>query len=251
MGFPPLDHHFADAAQERDKAATLEHHNQAQSVAMGLLDETQLSTTLAIALARSKTQNNRKGKEQRQSTRDLLHRALMEYIDRLNREIAELEAGFEVEFGDAWREEIALRIFGEDDISQQRPGESIEDYRERLEKALIDEMLNPDGSIKDKYKEHPALGKYAQWAQKIYNRDAALAIANDLRDSATTHEQVQQMLQRLEEARNAEQNTYTARALDGHEEQKEAVLAIDDGLDDDSGSKQQSDFADSFMKPIG
>ena len=243
MGFPPYDQHFADAARDIEKSKTLAEHNQAQAVAMGTLDETQLSTILALALARAKTRDSRKEQEQRQTTRELLQQALIDYMDRLNREIAEIEAGFELRFGDAWREEIALRVFGADDIPQQLPGESIEDYRERLQERLVEEMLNPDGSIKAKYKNDPELRKYAEWAQKIYNRDAALAIANDLKDPATTHEQTREALRRLEDARSSEQNTYAARALEGSEYEKQAVLNTDDNLDDDRGTAARSSTA--------
>ena len=249
MGFPPLYHHFVAAVYGKEQDAIFDQQMQAASVGMGTLDESQLSGLLALTLARIKSQNGAEAKR-KESSRAVLYHVLLEYIDNLNRDIAKLEAGFEARFGDAWREEIALRVFGPDAVPAQRPGERIDDYRARLERELREEMLNPDGSIKDRYKDDPELGKYAEWAQKIYNREAARAIANNLKNPANTHARTHQILRQLEEAQNAEQNTYAARELGGHEEQKEAVLATDKHQMEDAGNRNQSDVVKTFMSPI-
>ena len=250
MGFPPLHHHFVAAVYGKEQDAIFDQQMQAASVGMGTLDESQLSGLLALTLARIKSQNGAEAKR-KESSRAVLYHVLLEYIDNLNRDIARLEAGFEAQFGDAWREEIALRVFGPDAVPAQRPGERIDDYRARLERALREEMLNPDGSIKDQYKDDPELEKYAEWAQKVYNREAAKAIANDLKNPASTHAQTHQLLQGLEEAQNAEQNTYAARALDGYQEQKEALLEVDSNIDVDANREHQKSHASNFLKPIG
>ena len=250
MGFPPLDREFLTAARDQDRASALEQQMQATGVVMGVLDEHQVSSILALALARIHKQGKSAEEKRKQSTRDLLQIALLEYVERLNSEIAEFEAGFAERFGDAWREEIALRVFGEEQVPRQRPDESIEDYRKRLERELVEQMLNPDGSIKDRYKNDPGLRPFAEWAQKINNRNAAVAIASDLADPETTSEQTVQLLQELENRRNAEQTIYAARALEGHEEQTGAVLDIDDNSRDSAGSKEQSASSHEFLKPI-
>lgn len=247
MGFPPLDDKFIEAVHDIKKAEEYDQHMQAKSVAMGTLDENQVSGIIAMALVKARKAQSSGSDAQAHSMRELLHQILLDYIDNLNREIADLEAGFEAEFGDAWREQIALKILGEDDIPQRQPGESITDFRERLGRTLVEEMLNPDGSIKDKYKNDPDMRRYAEWAQKIYNRDAALNIANGLKNPATTNEQAQQMLDRLEDAQNSEQNTYAARALEGDEQQKEAVLDVDSNHRHDQGSVDQSASGASFL----
>lgn len=71
-------------------------------------------------------------------------------IERMEADIKKLTASFEKRDGDAWREKLALKILDADAIPQQEAGESIQAYRKRLERHLIDEMLNPDGTIKDK-----------------------------------------------------------------------------------------------------
>ena len=242
MGFPPLHHHFVAAVYGKEQDAIFDQQMQAASVGMGTLDESQLSGLLALTLARIKSQNEAETRR-KQSVREILHYVLLEYIDNLNRDIAKLEAGFEAQFGDAWREEIALRVFGPDAVPAQRPGERIDDYRARLERELREEMLNPDGSIKDRYKDDPELEKYAEWAQKVYNREAGKAIANNLKNPASTHAQTHQPLQRLQAAQNAEQNNYAADALEGHDQQKGQVLNISDSYRDDKGAEERSSTA--------
>ena len=249
MGFPPLHRHFVAAVYGKEQDAIFDQQMQAASVGMGTLDESQLSGLLALTLARIKSQNEAETRR-KQSVREILHYVLLEYIDNLNRDIAKLEAGFEAQFGDAWREEIALRVFGPDAVPAQRPGERIDDYRARLERALREEMLNPDGSIKDQYKDDPELEKYAEWAQKIYNREAGKAIANNLKNPASTHAQTHQPLQRLQAAQNAEQNNYAADALEGHEQQQKAVLEIDSVNGVDATQEHQGSQVNGFMKPV-
>ena len=249
MGFPPLHRHFVAALYGKEQDAVFDQQMQAVSVGMGMLDESQLSGLLALTLARIKSQNGAEAKR-KESSRAALYHVLLEYIDNLNRDIAKLEAGFEAQFGDAWREEIALRVFGPDGVPAQRPGERIDDYRARLERALKEEMLNPNGSIKDRYKDDPELEKYAEWAQKIYNREAGKAIANNLKNPASTHAQTHQPLQRLQAAQNAEQNNYAADALEGHEDQKQAVLGVSANNRIDATTEYQGAQASGFMKPV-
>jgi hypothetical protein len=90
--------------------------------------------------------------------------------EELGRQIASMEKGFEAQYGDAWREHMANQILHPDVIPQREDGESMEDYRARLEKALIAEMLNEDGTIKDEYQTGP-YAQWAVWAQKEFNKD--------------------------------------------------------------------------------
>jgi len=248
MGCPPCKDHFINAVHNREHAKVLEQQVQATSVAMGTLDESQVSGLIARTLAKLKSNGDSTDATRERSTRDLLQQALLDYIDDLNRDIANIEAGFAKQFGDAWREEIALRVFGPDEIPQQREGESIEDYRKRLEKELIAKMLNPDGTIKDEYLNDPELRKYAEWAQQRHNRAKALGFTNTLHDPTTTPAQTQEIIEQIEHATNSEINNYAADALQGHEAQK-MILAADDNIKDAEGSKDYSAYADSFGQP--
>lgn len=247
MGFPPYTDHFVNAVHDKEYAKVLEQKMQATSVAMGTLDESQVSGILARAMAQVKSNGGDGNNKRKQSTQDILQQALLDYIRDMNQDIAKLERNFEAEFGDAWREEIALRVFDEDEIPRQRPDESVKDYRTRLEKELVDKMLNPDGSIKDKYKDDPNLRKYAQWAQKIHNRDVAQQLATELKNPDTTHEQAQHLIHKLEEARNSELNLSAADQLDGHDAKQEAVLSVDNVTHEEKGQIGQSASSGAFL----
>ncbi|NHK29397.1 hypothetical protein FF098_015890 [Parvularcula flava] len=75
------------------------------------------------------------------------------------------EDKFEAMYGDAWRETIALKVLGEDEYPERQPGESLEDYRQRIEEALIDKMIDKEtGQIKPEYADDPEKSEYAKWA---------------------------------------------------------------------------------------
>lgn len=92
-----------------------------------------------------------------------------------------MEEGFVSKYGDAWAEDLALEILEEDQIPQRRDGESIEDYRARVEEALIDEMIDENGEIKVEYKDHPEYGDRAEWAKTRYDEQAKVRRVNSLR----------------------------------------------------------------------
>lgn len=76
------------------------------------------------------------------------------------------EADFENEFGTNWREDVALRVLDPDEFPLRGEGETQADYDARVEKAIIEKMIDPEtGEIKDEYKDHPTLGRYAEWAK--------------------------------------------------------------------------------------
>jgi len=249
MGFPPFRNEFLNATHHAEKSRVFDQQMQTTSVAMGTLDEDQVSGILARALSRIKAGRGNNDHKNRRY-RDIVQQALLDHINDLNRDIANMEAAFHAAFGDAWREQLALRIFDENDIPRQNAGESIEDYRKRLERDLMENLLNDSGSIKAQYQNDPDLHQYAQWAQKIHNRDAAQMIASGLSNSGVTHAQTQEILDKLETAANAEQNIYTARALEGHEAQKEAVLErSDSSFDSDTLEKRSNNAAINFLNP--
>ena len=117
------------------------------------------------------------------------------WLDLIQRQIAELqtaiddaEQGFASQYGEDWRELFALKILDPDLMPQREDGESLEDYRTRVEQALMDELLNQDGSIKDEYKDHPEYGELAQWAQWKYDEQQGQALKSTLSDPSLSDE---------------------------------------------------------------
>lgn len=220
-----------------------------QAALMGNLDESQVSSINTLAMINIKKQQISEKEKREQASRHLLLQSLYDHIEDMNERIADMEATFEAQFGDAWREEIAMRVLGPDEFPLQESDESILDYRERLQERLVEEMLEADGSIKPQYLNEPELSKYAEWAQTRHNRDEALEHARTLENYPADSPQAQQVINTIEEQQNSELNTFIARNLDGHEEQKQAVLDVDANNRYNNGSEELSNFAQSFMKP--
>lgn len=246
-----LQDEFARAEKLARQSKTFDHQMQAKSVAAGNLTDEQISNILSHAQAHLLKQSGAENAGKNQSTKDALFLALLDHIEQLRQEIDDMERGFEVKYGDAWREELALKILDKDDIPQRRSDETIEAYRERLEVLLIEELLNDDGSIKDEYLNDKDMRKFAEWAQKNYNRDNAIMIAHDLTNPNNTQIQTQALIDKVENAKNSELNTYAARTIDGNEGERQAVLDVDEQLTDNSGLQEQSGFSQDFLKPIG
>lgn len=107
----------------------------------------------------------------------VLHLALLDSLNRqidfLSDRIAQSESGFEARYGEDWREQFAERILDPDDIPQRRDGESMAEYRERLENALVAEMLDENGNIKPEYANDPEMSAWARWAKDEYEKQQA------------------------------------------------------------------------------
>lgn len=172
---------------------------------------------------------------------------LNDHIDWLDNEIRKDEEKFEARDGDAWREKLALRILDKDDVPQRRTDESMTEYRERVEDALIDEMLE-DGEIKDEYLNDPELRDYARWARKEYNRDRAQETVSELSDPNTTPERQQQLIDEMkargsmQEMLNAARNTAEGSAP--HVSIKQADDASRDAFADADRSAASTSFLD-------
>ncbi len=111
--------------------------------------------------------------------------------DRLGRDIAEMEEGFEAKYGDAWREVIANDVFGADEVPQRRDGESMADYRERLEDELVAKMIDPEtGEIRPEYADDPRYAEYAKWAKAQFDKSNAEHFIDVRNDPDSTQEQV-------------------------------------------------------------
>jgi len=117
------------------------------------------------------------------------------YSDWLDDRIAAAEKGFEDKYGEDWREDMALKVLDEDEIPQRGDDESMAEYRERLEQALIDKMLDDEGHIKPEYLNHPdpEFRKLAEWARDKHDdrvKDEYVAKKNDSSLSATEQTQI-------------------------------------------------------------
>jgi len=174
---------------------------------------------------------------------------IQDYIKRLNADIASMEQDFKHRDGDAWREKLALKILDEDDIPQRREGESMTEYRERLEPLLIAEMLNTDGSIKSEYKNHPELGDYAEWAQKQYYLNAARGYVQELESSKITPHRVNEILHELEQRSDFKELTSVDALLNNQDRtQAEIKNNIESVRDSNTDIARTSSVAVEFLK---
>jgi len=156
-------------------------------------------------------------------------------IERMEADVKRLVASFEKRDGDAWREKLALNILGADEIPQQATGESITAYRKRLEQHLINEMLNPDGTIKDKYKNNPKYGDYAEWAQTQFHLNSAKAAVAELDSDTTSPQRKEQILDEMKQRGYTEEMVFADRVSnsldtkasvrDGRDNQRDEVLS--------------------------
>ncbi|SEL66215.1 hypothetical protein [Nitrosovibrio tenuis] len=153
----------------------------------------------AANTGQSKQAEERKSKERRTAQFVELLEQMRASIRQMEADVKALITSFEKRDGDAWREKLALDILSADDIPQQQSDENINAYRKRLEQHLINEMLHPDGTIKDKYKNDPKYGDYAEWAQKQFHLNSAKAFVAELDDDSTSPQRKEQLFDEMKE----------------------------------------------------
>ena len=168
-------------------------------------------------------------------------------IEQMEADIRAMEELFEKRDGDAWREKLALNILGADDIPQQESGENINDYRKRLEQHLINEMLNPDGTIKGKYKNDSQYSDYAEWAQKQFHLNNAKAIAAELDDHSTSSQRREQLLDEMRERGYLEEMTFADRTTQNKDTQVSMRDLADNRRDEMLSRARSADAAMKFM----
>jgi len=203
----------------------------------------QLSGSIAGVIERGSIASNNKSKQE--ETRKTKERETAQFIrlveqiratiERMEADIRILKASFEKRDGDAWREKLALRILDVDAIPQQEADEKIEAYRKRLELHLINEMLNPDGTIKDKYKNDPRHGDYAEWAQKQFHLNSAKAAVAELDNDSTSPQRKEQILDDMKQrgyiqemvfADHVSENLSTQKSIrDARDNQRDTALS--------------------------
>ena len=170
-----------------------------------------------------------KKRKQEESDLIVMLDVLRRHLERFEAAVAAFEVRFEEQFGDAWREQIALEVLGADAIPQQRESESINEYRERLEAYLIAEMLHPDGSMKGRYRDDANTGDYAQWAQTRFYENRAKSLVQELEDPGTTPERRGQLMDEFEARGNLEELTFADRF--SHRSKLEIKDVLDSHLD--------------------
>lgn len=150
-----------------------------------------------IALAR--TFDEARQLEAERSRKSASEIAFLSMLDQLNGQIANAESGFAGRYGEDWREQFAQRILEPDEIPQRRDGESMEDYRERLEQALIDKMLDDAGNINPEYLNDPELREWAEWAQWKFDQQQALELRNATSRPGMTDDEVREVTENFSE----------------------------------------------------
>lgn len=165
---------------------------------------------------------------------------IRDYITRLEQEIEALEEQFRKNHGDEWREKLALKILGADDIPPRRKDETMKDYRERLEPILMSELLNEDGSIKEKYKNDPELSDYAQWAQKQYHLNTAQGYVRELENPYTSPDRKDEILEELEQRSDYEELYLVDHQANVQGDVQYQIKANTDKIEDDLTQTQLS-----------
>lgn len=153
----------------------------------------------------------KKSKAAKRSADNVLFLSLLQQrSEELAIDIAKMEAGFEAKYGDAWRETIANEVLDPDEIPERRDGESMADYRERLEEVLIEKMINlATGEIRPQYANNPDTAEYAKWAKAEYDKgetdkliDVTREIEND--QELSTEEKYQRTADAVEQSNLSE-----------------------------------------------
>ncbi len=229
-------HHY-DAAAAMDRGALSATFSQAltRSSKIALFEENaQLlagdSGAIAGKIERGKAVSAKaiqgaKGKEAERAKRSfdtVLYLDLLDnHIADLERRMGKLETQLIDRFGEDWSQQVALEVLDPDDMPQRRDGESMTDYKERVERAFVEEMLDDNGNVKAEYKDHSRYGQAAQWAKYRHDSESATSLRKKLSDPDLT----------VTEAEAIVESTPSAPTIDQLEKAK-------DGLASDSGGRQ-------------
>lgn len=195
----------------------------------------------------SRQDEERKTEERRTAQFVQLVEQMRASIERMEADVKRLVASFEKRDGDAWREKLALNILEADEIPQQEAGESINAYRKRLEQHLINEMLNPDGTIKNKYKNDPKYGDYAEWAQTQFHLNSAKAAVAELDNGDTNPQRKEHILDEMKQRGYIEEMVFADRVSSSLDTQEAVRDARDSQYDEGLLQARSSESALKFM----
>lgn len=164
-----------DGREFYDSAAVLEARSQylANTISDDKEAPVMLSGSQKARRGASSSDTKRRRLEEQQRVQLTLAEQARQLSEYLAQQIAGFETSFETELGDAWREVIANRVLNPDDIPQRKQGESMQDYRERLETVLIATMIDENGNIRPGYanNDDPDVRRYADWAHSKHRKN--------------------------------------------------------------------------------
>jgi hypothetical protein len=201
---------------------------------MGNLELSQISCNGAFAMsAQKRTQmisKENKAKARADVAFLTLLERLREDIARMDRDIANMDQDLRDKYGDDYIADAAIDILGE--LPDRLPDENDADYEERLVDLYGDEMVDENGDLKDKWKDHPdqRIRDIANGVKLDYDLDKAQNHVNNLESEdpalikATTNE--------LEKTDNYQAAMTTRNAFEkGSDNQIKADNASDKGSD--------------------
>ncbi|MBL4601591.1 MAG: hypothetical protein JKY84_02480 [Emcibacteraceae bacterium] len=119
-------------------------------------------------------------------------------IANLENSIADREQAFEDRYGDAWVEIVAQKILDPDEMPERQDGESIPDWRARVEDAMNKKMIDPDtGEIRDEYINHPDqdVREMAKLAQEKYDLEKLEELKRNLDDPNLSDEEKRELIE--------------------------------------------------------
>ena len=111
-------------------------------------------------------------------------------LDWLDKQIEGHREYFQNKYGDEWRTVLGKSILDEDEFPERLPGETDEEYNQRLEDAMFDKIANPDGTLKDEYKDHPDADRLALWAKDRHAREKVAGFINEHHEAKTDAERI-------------------------------------------------------------
>ncbi|NQY41374.1 MAG: hypothetical protein HRT80_14895 [Henriciella sp.] len=250
MSFDPLeketDFKFISRLQEaKTRAEDFARYSRAQS-GLETGDGSSNQTLLDGVQQVSGTQQKKNKPSNKDNTLwlDLIQRQ----IDELQTSINDAERDFAIDNGEEWRELFALRLLDPELMPQRLEDESLEEYRARVEQALIDEPLNDDGSIKDEYKDHPEYGELAQWAQWKHDQQLVQTLNSTLSDPSLSGEQRGNAIREFTESATHERVTQALTTTDENSAEGKAIDAAQDSLEDQALSKSAAVSENAFLR---
>jgi hypothetical protein len=218
------------------------HNGQLSGSVAGVIERNSVANT-----GQARHAEERKSKERRTAQFVELLEQIRASIKQMETDIKALIASFEKRDGDAWREKLALDILGADDIPQQRSGENINAYRKRLEQHLINEMLNADGTIRDKYKNDPKYGDYAEWAQKQFHLNNARAVVAELDEDNTNPQRKEQLFDEMKQRGFIQEMVFADRVSNKVDTQDSVLDIIDKQYEEGLLQVRSADAVLKFM----
>lgn len=169
------------------------------------------------------------------------------YAAQLAADVADIEARYEAQYGDAWVEQIALEVLGPDEIPEREDGEDITSYRERLKDTLLERMIDPGtGKVKPEHADSP----HAQWAERRWKHEQVGADAEIMNNESLSQEDRQAAAQRIVDTRDQDSIRYAnTKNKVGEVEYELLGDAIDDAREDVSSARIEQSDLDAFLAP--